>query len=893
VTPPLTPERWSQIEAICHAALQRNLEDRPAFLDEACAGDRDLRNEADSLLGLLAAEPEFLETPLLQLADFARADAGRREVQIADLGRYRVIRPLGHGGMGDVFLAVREGLDQHVALKVVRRGMDSDEVLRRFQQERQILASLHHPNIAHLLDGGVTADGRPYFVMEYVEGEPIDIYCDHHRLGIPDRLRLVTTVCAAVQHAHGHLVVHRDIKPGNILVTADGVPKLLDFGIGKVLSPTGDGGAETRSDVRLLTPEYASPEQVRGERVTTATDVHGLGVLLFRLLTGRAPFLTDGRSREELERAICTEEPPRPSRLAEGSSARRLAGDLDIIVLKALRKEPARRYASASALAEDLQRYLDGRPVAARPDTFRYRAAKFVRRNPWGVSAAAVAGASIAAFTVVTSLHSRQMERERDQALEVQGFLLESFGARGADQSPDAPLVARELLSQQAATLEFAYEDRPPLRAAMLQVLADANERLGLYDTAEPLAREALALRRRDPDAEAVDLAGALGMLGWIRVQQGALGEADSLLNGAVTEFRRAGPGGRRGLARALNDLGVLRQKQGDLDGAEAALREALEIRTRYFARDARAIGITANNVAAVHYGRGNYAEAAAQFERARDAMRRTLGPDHQRTAIAQSNLATIRSILGDWAAAEQELRALLERHTRVQGRGHPVTLRVMESLATALSYQGKSAEALPLAREALAAREGEQGPSHAQTGLTLRLLSTVLSASGAHDEAVATANRSLAILRGAYGPMHTEVGQALSVLARAERRRGQVIRANQLQREAIAVLDSVAGRGHPLAIAERVRLAEVLNQDGQYQEALTLLTEARIADRPPADGVRLATLLEMARSRLRLGQREAAESLLVVVEQALQPASAQSHRDLLATLRKELSDTR
>ena len=383
------PERWQRIEAICFAALERDPALRAAYLEQACGGDTGLRREVETLLEQHEKHPSFLETPIVSLAGFVGAEpdplppSGR-------IGSYRLIKRLGKGGMGEVYLAVREVDDvrQKVALKLIRRGMDSDEVVRRFRLERRILASLNHPNIAALLDAAVAEDGRPYFVMEHVEGTELDEYCAARRLPVRERLELFQVICRAVQHAHQNLVVHRDLKPRNILVTEDGTPKLLDFGIGKVLSTDAFGDAiETRTELRLLTPEYAAPEQLTGAPVTTATDVYALGVILYELLTGQHPYGPEAADRQDLERIILEVTPPRPS-LVRSEIRRQLAGDLDTIVLMALRKEPARRYPSASALAADLQRHLDGLPVTARPDTFGYRAGKFVRRHAGAVSAA-------------------------------------------------------------------------------------------------------------------------------------------------------------------------------------------------------------------------------------------------------------------------------------------------------------------------------------------------------------------------------------------------------------------------------------------------------------------------------------------------------------------------
>jgi serine/threonine protein kinase len=352
---------WDRIESICTAALERNPAERAAFLDSACGSDVELRREVESLLDQIDNDPGFLEKPIVQLAAVA-PPAEPLETQA--IGPYRLLRRLGRGGMGDVYLATRDiaGAQETVALKVLRRGVDNDQVLRRFRLERRILAKLDHPNIARLLDAEVAPDGRPYFVMEYVEGLPLTDHCRDYSLSIRERLVLFQTVCGAVHHAHELNVVHRDLKPRNILVTRDGTAKLLDFGVGKVLSGDRAFGSVvvTRADQRLLTPEYGAPEQVRGRPVTPATDVYSLGVMLFEIVTGQHPYLRGGMRLSDAVRAIIDVEPPRPSALGSDVST-----DLDDIVLVALRKQASHRYRSAQALSADIRRYLEGRAIRA------------------------------------------------------------------------------------------------------------------------------------------------------------------------------------------------------------------------------------------------------------------------------------------------------------------------------------------------------------------------------------------------------------------------------------------------------------------------------------------------------------------------------------------------
>jgi non-specific serine/threonine protein kinase/serine/threonine-protein kinase len=457
----MTPERWQHIKRIFQSALDRAPAERPAYLAEACAQDTALQREVETLLSAEGQLGDFITKPVVdEAADFIAAAQGVDRSAIFNettaggmtgrrIGNYEIQREIGRGGMGAVYLAERadEQFRQQVAIKVIRRGLDSDFVTNRFRHERQILASFDHPNIARLIDGGTTEDGLLYLVMEYIEGEPLDLYGDRRELGMNERIKLFRQVCAAVHYAHQNLVVHRDLKPGNILVTADGTPKLLDFGIAKLLDPTlyVTFADPTLTGLRLMTPAYASPEQIRGDPITTASDVYSLGVILYELLTGHRPYRIRTLSPGELERAICELEPERPStavRRVEDTQARdgserpvitpeivsqrrgshpdklirALSGDLDNIALMALRKEPQRRYASAEQLSEDLRRYLEGLPIQAQQDTFRYRAQKFIHRNKAGVAAAALLILSLIGGIITTTWQARVAQAQGARA---------------------------------------------------------------------------------------------------------------------------------------------------------------------------------------------------------------------------------------------------------------------------------------------------------------------------------------------------------------------------------------------------------------------------------------------------------------------------------------------
>ncbi|MFN0112381.1 MAG: protein kinase domain-containing protein [Blastocatellia bacterium] len=503
----MTPERWRKIESIFQTVIEKPKPERQMMLTQYCGDDTELRREVEALLSEDETNDfdEFIQSPIKNAARSLPQSQTDNYIG-RNIGPYQVVKLLGQGGMGAVYLAERSDAEYYrqVALKIVRRGMDSSFVLKRFRVERQILATLEHPNIAQLLDGGTTTDGLPYFVMEYVPGKPLTEYCNAGGLSLVDRLKLFLPVCAAVQHAHQKLIVHRDLKPSNILVTPsadgkDGVPKLLDFGIAKLLDPSLSPTTLTRTQtsMRMMTPDYASPEQVRGLPITTASDVYTLGVILFELLTGERPYQFETYSPAEIERAICDTEIERPSVVAGRTTnatlkfRRQLSGDLDNIVLMALRKEPDRRYQSVGQLAEDIRCYLEGRPISARRESAIYRTGKFVRRNKLAVAAAALILFSLLGGIVTTSRAARiaQTERARAEAnlIEAQAqraeadrqrLIAEEQRARAENETAEANLQ-RQIAEAQRAEADAqrrnteTQQERAERRFAQVRKLAN------------------------------------------------------------------------------------------------------------------------------------------------------------------------------------------------------------------------------------------------------------------------------------------------------------------------------------------------------------------------------------------------------------------------------------
>lgn len=892
-------EEWARIEAICVQAMEMPVEARGAFLDEACAGSGALRAEVDSLLAQIDTGPAFFDEPIVRLAESDTGDTP--SAAPTRIGPYRIVRPLGSGGMGEVLLAVQEGdgFERHVALKLVREGMDTDRLLQRFDTERRILAGLDHPGIARLLDAGRSESGRPFIVMEFVDGVRIDDWCERESASVDERLRLLTEVCSAVQHAHQNLVLHRDLKPSNIMVTTDGSAKLLDFGVGKILDAEADGAtdAHTRAETRMLTPEYASPELLDGQVVTTAADIYSLGVVAYELLSGCHPFTGTGRTRQEIEKLVRESRPVRPSErvLATAGDAtttrgewppdsrrlqRHLRGDLDNIVLKALRREPGRRYTSAAGLAEDIERHLAGRPVLARPDTLGYRVGKFVRRNRVSVAAAgvvAVAVVSAAAWTGIQNQRVRaeaqRVTAERDKALAVQGFLMETFGAVGPSPSEGDEVAARALLDAQARSLT-GYADRPALLAEMNHVLADGYERLGFADEAAPYARAALEWRAAELSPSSVDLARTTALLGWIERQRGDGEEAERLLRASVEAMRPVGESGADVLGRALNDLGVVLGDGARLEDAESALREALSIREGEEGRQGRGFGVTANNLAANLAQQGRMTEAAEYMDASATALEARLGPDHARVWSAQSNRAVLRMYGGYTEALVEELRDVLAGARRIFGDEHPSTSRAMTQLAIAIrdtpfsAESGRTerlAESEALLREALASRERRLGPTHPELIDNVTQLGVTLRSADDLEEAIAVIRRGLELSQLNYGDAHPRTAVAWSRLGDALIDAGEVEASDEAHVEALGILRASLGDEHRETATQMLKVGRRHVQRGMHDEGIALLSLAERSTRqalPEKHRSRLMARTMLADAYLTVGDSVTADSI-------------------------------
>ena len=824
----MRPEDLGRAGEVFHAALERPTAERETYVTETCGADVALRDQVIALLGAHVAATGYFEVFAERIGE-----TGAREIAAQDhprVGPYQTLRVIGIGGMGKVFLAERADgqFDQQVALKLVRVGMDSDEGLRRFLAERQIVARLEHPNIARLLDGGV-ADGRPYFVMEYVDGQPITEYCDAHALPIDERLKLVESAAGALQYAHRNLVVHRDVKPSNILVTRAGDVKLVDFGIAKIL---GDGpevaAPVTRTGDRVLTLPYASPEQLSGAPLSTATDVYSLGVVLYELLAGSRPHGQEDAPSRDLERAILEDEPEPPSaRVSTPRWVRRLTGDLDTICLKALRKEPDRRYSSPEQLAGDLRRFLEGRPIAARPDSFGYRASKFVRRHAVGVGATAVIAIMLAAFAVFAVVESARTARERDKAQQVADLMVKIFEVADPSEARGATVTAREVLDRGVDRIQAELQSQSDLKATLLSVMGRVYQNLGLWGRASPLYQQALELRRGTLGPTHRDVAQAMNAVGEILRLRGDYKAAEPILRDALALNERVNGPASPEAAESLNHLSKLFYATGKNADAESFARRALQITEAHLGPADINVAESQTNLAAALFAKGDDKDAEPLFRSALAIRRAALGNDHPLVPAALNNLAALLSRKGDFDAAEATHRESLEIYRRIFGPEHPRVATSLNNLGLALFAKKDYAAAEPYLRESLAMRRKLLDPMHAETAQSLANLGLLLQTTGRLAEAEPMYREALIIRRQALGENHPLVAQTINNLGLLLQARGDLPGAEASFRQSLEMLRGQLGPTHPLIATNLHNLATVLVARKRPTDAEPLFLDA------------------------------------------------------------------
>ncbi len=829
----------SQVDALFAQALDRPAAERLEYLETACAGDDRLLAAISELLRLADGPVAGLDRGAWCSGALLRELASELESRfeagaVGDLvGPWRLVRELGRGGMGTVYLAERADgeYERTVALKLLQAGIGSEEGLQRFEQERQILATLEHPNIARLIDGGHTGDGRPYLVMEHVLGRPIDVYCEQERLGLDARLELFIGVAKAVQSAHRRLVVHRDLKSSNILVADAGTPKLLDFGIAKLLQPAPDREPLTQTFARVLTPEYASPEQVRGEAITTASDVYQLGLLLFELLTGeRVHRLEAAATPGEIERAICDEETPRPSSViasavaelrtpAPALAARAVRGDLDNIVLRALNKEPDRRYGSAAELVADVESYRQGYPITARPDTVWYRVSRFVRRHRVGVSAATLVGLLLSSYAVTVTIQQRRIQEEADRAREAVAFVTRIFTDFAQGKVGSGEASALEVVDRGALKARTELTDRPDLQAAMLAGFGELYMHLGRYDRAIPSLEAALDIRSRRLARFDPVIGDTAVLLGRNLHYAGQLREGVPPLRRAQEIYRHTYGDGDDKACQARGHLGDLLHSLGDLPAAEAELRAAVENCGEPLAH---------RDLANVLRDRGDLEAALALYSIALEKLIAAEGDRSRHVGLTHLNWGYALTLAGDLEGAAVALDRTIEIEEFQYGTDHPVTamgLRYRGQLALA---RGETAEAERLIRRSLSILRGWLGDEHHLVPRHWAALASIALAEERPARALQWAGEALSRYDRLEIPDHPKALEAQQVRAAALLEIGEVERAIDELRDVITRQKALFVPADPRLGASFALLAEALELAGDHEPVAGLRASAR-----------------------------------------------------------------
>jgi eukaryotic-like serine/threonine-protein kinase len=782
------------------------------------------------------------------------------------IGRYHLLQRIGEGGMGEVWLAEqKEPVRRRVALKLIKSGMNTREVMARFGSERQALALMDHPAIAKVLDAGSTSEGAPYFVMEYVAGVPITTYCDNHKLSTRERLELFMRVCEGVQHAHQKAIIHRDLKPSNILVTeVDGraAPKIIDFGVAKAL--TQGLTAETmytRAGTLVGTPEYMSPEQAlsSGEDIDTRSDVYSLGIIFYELLAGAPPIELRKVAFDEFLRRLREEEPPKPSTRIRAQDpvtstevarkrdtepptlASQMRGDLDSIALKALEKDRSRRYGSPSDFAADIGRYLRSEAVLAVPPSAAYRARKFARRYRAALITACAFALVLIAAAAISIWQSVRATKQRDRAdaqaavaQAISDFLQNDLLGQASaykQSKPDPDLKVRTALDRAAAQVAGKFDRQPQVEASVRNTIGKAYEDLGLYPEAAKQHEAALDLRRRVLGPEHPDTLRSMNNLANVYVDEGKYAQAETLLSQTLEIERRVLRAEHPDTLKAMHNLARVYMAEGKYAEAETLYGQTLEIERRVLGPEHPQTLASMSNLGIVYTDEGKYAQAEALDSQTLEIERRVFGPQNPNTLNGMNNLAVAYGYEGKYPQAEALFSQILEARRRALGPEHPATLSSMSNLADIYRDEGKHAEGEALSSQALEIRRRVLGPEHPDTVMSMSNLADVYADERKYAQAEALFSQTLEIQRRVLGPEHPLTLYTLSHFASMYQREGKYVLAGTTAAQALAGQRHALGSDDPDTMASAADLALAYVSQGKFTEAEPLAREALEAD--------------------------------------------------------------
>jgi serine/threonine protein kinase/tetratricopeptide (TPR) repeat protein len=820
---------WERIQALFHEAADRPASQREAFLKSACGEDPALIADVLAMLEEDLRGQSVLDRSIAQVASHVLGEADSSSAP-REFGPYRVSRLLGEGGMGIVYLAERKDLGSLVAIKVLRDSWLSPARRERFASEQRTLAQLNHPSIARLYDADALPDGTPWFVMEYVEGVPLTDYCNDQHSSIKERLQLFRAVCEAVQYAHGHALVHRDLKPSNILVKSDGTIRLLDFGIAKQLESLDTPINQTMTGLRLMTPAYAAPEQIRGDRVGVHTDVYSLGVILFELLAGQLPFDLTNLTPAEAATIITEHEPGRPSSIFKIknavpriSSVGKIAwSDLDVLCLTAMHKDHERRYRSVEALIRDVDHYLAGEPLEARPDSLRYRLGKFVRRNDRAVALSAAVLLVVIGMLVFFTI---RLTRARNAALaeaarthRIQNFMMNLF--EGGDQAagPSDSMRVVTLVDRGVQEAQTLNTD-PRIQSELYQNLGSIYQKLGKLDQADSLLRSALAERNAVFGSDSPEAAETLVELGLLRDSQGKFDEAERLARqGLEIERSKLSPN-HPSVARATSALGKVLEDRGSYEQAIQVLEDAARLQSAP-GGPTTDLAETLTELANSQFYSGHYAASEALNQRVLGMDKQLYGERHPHVADDLINLGAIQYDLGHYPEAERFDRQALDITQSFYGKNHPATASALTILGRTLVTEKKNDEAVGMLREALTIEEQVYGKVHPRVAGTLNELGKIAEQEGKLDEAEADFTRMADIYKSVYAGKHYYIGIALSNLGGVYVDRKNYVGAEQLYREALKVYAVTLPPDHLNVGIARVRLGHALVLERRFLDA-------------------------------------------------------------------------